>query len=238
MARTYTHEGIYGLSQKNDFGLRLTFAVALPTVMIIGAIAVPLTSVFFERGAFQHSDTLGVSQIIFAFLLGNVLFRMVGNIFQRSFYVLNNTTTQPIVDSILTILFVATARFFVARWGYIGLVWAGVIRSGLGVLTLWVLLLRKFPRDNSRSTFLYVTKYFGAACTAYICGHLTLLLMTFSPAIFQLIIAGSLSAALYIFILYFLDKEILLSILELFGIQYFLNKLPKKRTWRFQRKPS
>ena len=46
MARTYAQEGIRGLSEKNDFGLRLTFAVALPTVMIIGAVAVPLTSVF------------------------------------------------------------------------------------------------------------------------------------------------------------------------------------------------
>jgi putative peptidoglycan lipid II flippase len=224
MARTYAQEGIRGLSEKNDFGLRLTFAVALPIIMIIGAVAVPLTSVFFERGAFQYSDTLGVSQIVFAFLLGNVLLRMVGNIFQRSLYVLKDTTTQPIVDSVCVILFVATARLFVTHWGYVGIVWAGVIRSGLGVLILWILLLRRLPQDNLRNMFLCITKYCGAALAAFICGRFTLLLLASVPAVFQLIISGLLSTVLYVSILYFLDKEMLLSIIELTGISYVFGK--------------
>jgi putative peptidoglycan lipid II flippase len=236
MARAYTHSGIHGLSEKNDFGLRLTFAVALPTVMIAGAVAIPLTSIFFERGAFKHADTLGVSQIVIAFLLGNVLFRMIGNIFQRSFYVLNNTITQQIVESILFILFIATARFFVAQWGYVGLVWAGAARSGLGVFILWILLIRKFPRDNLRNIILYIMKYCGATLVAYICGRFTLLLLAFAPAIFQLAIGGGLSAALYMFILYFLDKEMFLSILELGGISYVFGKFHSGRNWLLQKK--
>jgi putative peptidoglycan lipid II flippase len=237
MARTYAQEGIRGLTEMNDFGLRLTFAVALPTIVIIGAVAVPLTSVFFERGAFQHPDTLGVSQIVFAYLLGNVLIRMVGNIFQRSFYVLKNTSTQPIVDSIFVILFIATARFFVMHWGYVGLVWAGVVRSGLAMLTLWVLLLRKLPQDNSRNTFLSITKYCGAALAVYICGRFILLFLSFLPVIFQLAGCGLLSASLYIFILYFLDKAILVSVLELFGIRYFLSRFQKSKNWLVQINP-
>ena len=45
MARTYATEGIQGLSKRNDFGLQLTFTVALPAVMISGALAVPLVGV-------------------------------------------------------------------------------------------------------------------------------------------------------------------------------------------------
>jgi hypothetical protein len=74
--------GTCGLSKKYDFGLSLIFAVALPVVLITGAVPVPVTSVFFKHGAFQHSNILCASQIILAFLLGNVFLRMVGNVFQ------------------------------------------------------------------------------------------------------------------------------------------------------------
>ena len=162
---------------------------------------------------------------------------MVGNIFQRSFYVLKDTTTQPIVDSIFVILFIATARFFVTRWGYIGLAWAGVARDGLGVVILWVLLLRKFPQDNLMKVFISITKYCGAAFAAYVCGRFILLMLAFFPAIFQLAIGGLLSTSLYIFILYFLDREMLLSIIDLVGFGYFWGRLQNNRNWLLHRSP-
>lgn len=231
MARTFTQEGIRGLSRQNDFGLRLTLAVALPVVLIAGAVSVPLASVFFERGAFLHVDTLGVSKIVFAILLGNVLFRMVNNIFQRSFYVLKDTRTQPIVDSIFVLLFIATGRFFVTRWGYTGLIWATVVRSGGSVLILWFLLLKRFPQDNLRKLFMFISKYCFAACISYICGRFFVQILASAPAIVQLSVSGLLSVSLYIFLLYFLDIEILLSILEMVGIRNILERLQKKRNY-------
>jgi peptidoglycan biosynthesis protein MviN/MurJ (putative lipid II flippase) len=229
MARAYAAEGIEGLSRKNDFGLQLTFAVALPAIMISGAVAVPLTGVFFERGAFGHADTLGVSQILFAFLLSNVLFRMVGNILQRSFYVLNNTTTQPIVDSVFLLLFIVAGRFIVARWGYVGLAWAGVVRTGLGILTLWALLIRKLPQNNLRNVFSYTLKYFCAALAAYGCARIVLFAFGFLPAFFELAFAGIAGALLYGIIIYYLDKEMLSSVLDLFGARYFIAILQKAK---------
>ena len=229
MARSYSQEGIDGLSRKHDFGVRLTLAVALPVVAIIGAVAVPLVSVFFERGAFTSLDTLGVSKIVFAYLVGNVLFRMLSNIFQRSFYVLKDTRTQPIVSSIFVILFIVTARFFVDRWAYIGLVWAGVLRSGLGDTLLWILLLRKLPKENFGKILLDILKYCGAALAAYICGYMLVQTLAFLPPIFQLIVSGLLSASLYITLLYFLDLEMLKSILELVGIPFILKRLQKMK---------
>ncbi|MBI5953963.1 MAG: hypothetical protein HY865_20095 [Chloroflexi bacterium] len=231
MARTFASEGIAGLSKKNDFGLQLTFAVALPAIMISGAVAIPLTSIFLERGAFSFADTLGVSQILFAYLLSNVLFRMIGNILQRSFYVLNNTTTQPIVDSAFLVLFIATARFVVDRWGYVGLAWASVFRSGLGILTLWVLLLRKFPKNNLGNMFLYIIKYFGAALAAYGCARFTLFLVGSLPVFFELALAGLLSVLLYGVILHYIDKDMLSSVLDLLGARYFAGIFEKGKKW-------
>jgi putative peptidoglycan lipid II flippase len=237
MARTYTQEGIAGLSKKNDFGLLLTLAVALPAVLIVGALAVPLTSLFFERGAFQPADTLGVSQIVFAFMLSNVLLRMMGNIFQRSLYVLKDTITQPIVDSVFVVLFIVTARFFVTQWGYVGLVWAGVLRNGLSALVLWALLILKFPRTNLNQMFVSIVKYSSAALIAFIGGRLAVVLLANFPSIVQLTFGGLISSGLYLGILAFLDREMLISILELVGIQYLLNKFPHFGDYLFQRKP-
>jgi putative peptidoglycan lipid II flippase len=231
MARTFASEGIAGLSEKSYFGLQLTFAVGLPAIMISGAVAVPLTSIFLERGAFSFIDTLGVSQILFAYLLGNVLFRMIDNIAQRSFYVMNNTTTQPIVDSIFLILFIAAARFVVDRWGYIGIAWAGVVRGGLGNLTLWTLLLRKFPQNNLRNMLLNIAKYFVAALVAYGCARLALFLFAFLPVFFELAIAGLLSVLIYGVILRYFDEDMLSSVLDMLGARYLIGVFEKGKKW-------
>ncbi len=222
MARTYAKDGISGLSEKNDFGLRLTFSVALPTILIISAVAVPLTSVFFERGAFDYTDTLGVSRIVFACTLENVLFRMVGNIFQRSFYVLKDTTTQPIVSSVFVVLYLLTARFFVTQWGYIGLVYASAARSGLGVMVLWILSLRKLQTASLRKNSTYILKYFLAAVAACLSANFTLMLFETFPVFFQLLVGGLVGVLIYIVILYILDRKILISISELIGMHYVL----------------
>ena len=229
MARTFARDGIAGLAEKNDFGLRLTFALALPTILISGAVAIPLVRVFFERGAFSSIDTLGVSQIIFIFLIGDVFFRMVGNILQRSFYVLKNTHTQPIVSIILLALFMLTARFIVDRWGYFGLVMASVGRNGIGTLIIWVLLARKFPTTNLRNMLAYFLKYSFAALAAYIVARATLSTLGSAPALLQLLMGTSFSTTLYLLMIYFLDREMLTMLFDLIGARYVFEKLHNRK---------
>jgi peptidoglycan biosynthesis protein MviN/MurJ (putative lipid II flippase) len=229
MARTYAQEGIAGLSQKTDFGLRLTLAVALPAILIVSAVGIPLISAFFERGAFSPADTYGVSRILFAFLVGDVLIRMLGNIFERGFFTLKNTITPPVVSSIFVILFIASARYFVTHWGYIGIVWANVTRQGLEALTVGILLFRKFPKDQR--SFIIILRYLLAALASFVVGRVIVLgLVDFSIYI-QLIVGGSLSALLYFLILYSIDKEILRYIFQLFGVSNILEKLHIGAGW-------
>jgi len=235
MARTYTQNGIRGLSEKHDFGLRLTFAMAVPTILIVSAVAAPLVKVLFERGAFNHSTTLGVSRIVFAFLLGDVLFRMVGNIFQRSFYVLKDTVTQPLVHSVLLVLYIVMARIFVDRWAYIGLVWAGVVRSGLGIVVLWVLLMLRFPKDCLKKTLISVLKYGLAAGGAYACGSVLVIQLTHVAVLIQLVLGSLVGMSVYVAFLHYVDRGMLKSIFEVFGLSSVVGKLPNTRTQFFQR---
>jgi putative peptidoglycan lipid II flippase len=225
MARAYSSDGVSGLVKKSDFGMQLTIALALPTVLFIGVIAIPLVSVFFERGAFNHTDTVGVSRILFAFVLGEVLFRMIGNVLQRSLYVLKDTITLPVISSALMVLFIATMQFFVTRWGYSGIVWARTTRNGLEVLIVWILLLRKLPIENLGLTGRKILKYCLAAITASVIGSITLLVIASQSSFIQLIISILVSVSVYLFILYLFDKEMLISILEVTGFRYFIEKI-------------
>ncbi len=53
-----------------DWGLRLTFMLALPSALALGMIAVPLLSTFFERGAFVASDVLMTSRALIGYSIG------------------------------------------------------------------------------------------------------------------------------------------------------------------------
>lgn len=222
MARAYAEGGVEALAEKNSFGLRLSFAVAIPSIMIVSAIAVPLISVLFERGAFEHADTIGVSLIIFPFLLKDVFFRMVANVFQRSFYVLKAPTSQLTIAAVFLIVYMATAGFFVDQWGYVGLVWAGAIKRALASLAVWILLSRRLPKTQQWNIVPYFLKYCCAASAAYICGRSIVLAMASVPAVFQMAVGGLIGSLLYLLVLYFIDREIFRSILDLSGVRFFV----------------
>ncbi len=225
MARTYGQEGLPGLSGMQDFGMRLTFAVALPAIAVTAAVSVPLTGTLFERGAFVSRDTSGVSRIVFAFLLSDVLFRMMGNIFQRSFYVLKDTRTQPIISTLFVILYLLAAPSFVAHWGYVGLVWAGVTRNGLGVITLWVLLARRFPRDGLANVFRSLARYVFAALAAFLGARGALLVLAAQPEAVQLVVGAVVGGSIYAAGVYLLEKDMLRYAFALSGIPYAFETL-------------
>ncbi|HNA88051.1 MAG TPA: lipid II flippase MurJ [Anaerolineales bacterium] len=237
MARAFAQDGLPGLSKKNHFGLRLSFAVALPAVMVVAAVDIPLIRIFFERGEFTEADTIGVSQILFAFLVGDVLFRMVGNIFERGFYTLKNTVTPPLISSVFVIIFIATAHLVVTRWGYVGLVWANVARQGFDITTAGIVLFRKFPKEQSEHLTGSILSYLLAACASFLCGRLVLSSVSFIPAFIQLILGGLCSGGVYLALLYFIDKPMLTSIFELFDVRSFLGKFQIGINWLTQRKP-
>ena len=228
MAKSYSQDGIEGLAEKIDFGLRLSVALALPAVLITSAVAIPLISIVFEYGAFTRADTIGVSLIVFPFFIRDVLFRMMGNIFQRSYYVLKDTTTQSLVTAFTVIIYIASARYFVLEWGYIGLVWAATIRRGVAILIVWFLLLGKFSKHQLWKPIPYFLLYVISAALAYMTGSYVVSVLTNFPAFFQLAVGGSISLLLYVSLLYFLDNEILRSMVDLIGFRFVLAKIQSR----------
>ncbi len=225
MARSFTQDGFLGLAEKTYYGLRLSFVVALPAITITSAVAAPAITVLFQRGAFQSVDTIGVSRILFPVLLSDVLFRMVSNIFSRSYYVLKDTLTPSIVGSIAAILYIVSGQFFANQWGYTGLVWARTIQNGLFVLALWLLIARKLRYIHGmEKTLLRILEYSLAISAVYLACRFILSKVALGPAIFQLIVGALIGISVYFLILYFRDREMLKAITEISGVNLLVDK--------------
>ena len=217
MARAYNQGGVEALAEKSIFGLRLSFAISLPSIAIVSAVSIPFISLIFERGAFEHSDSIGISLIILPCFLDDVFFRMISNIFQRSFYVLKVPASQLLVSTTFLVVYILIAGFFVKQWGYVGLVWAGAVRRALSSIVIWALLSRKFPAEQQQKTLPYLLKYCFAALAAYIGGNLIATSLASVSSIVQVAVGGSVGLIIYLGILRSLDHEILKWILDLAG---------------------
>ena len=222
MARAFVLDGVRGLEEKNSYGLRLTFAVGLPAVLITGAVAIPMIHVLFQRGEFHSSDTLGVSQILVAVLLSDVLLRMVLNVFSRTSYVLKDTISPTVISCVTVTLYIATGGFFVSKWGYSGLVWARTLQMTLSLLLLWIVIQRKLPNTHLKASLWNIFEYILAACAAFLASRLVVDQLRSLPAVFQLAIAGLIGLSLYLFILYWRDREMLTAIVEISGVERIL----------------
>jgi putative peptidoglycan lipid II flippase len=85
-----------------DWGLRLTFMLALPSALALGVIAVPLLSTFFQRGAFVSNDVLMTSHALVGYSIGLIGMILV-KILAPGFYARQDIKT-PVKIGITTLI--------------------------------------------------------------------------------------------------------------------------------------
>lgn len=227
MARAYAQGERSRLGEKTAYGLQLTLAVGLPAVFIAGALALPLARSLFERGAFQPADSQAVAGVMLAVLASDVLCRMVSNILGRTFYVLKDTLTPPLVSAATALIYLGLGRSFAARWGYTGLAWAALLQQAAGIAVLSLILFRKLRPASGRGWGKRVWGYTGLAGLAFAAGKLGLAWAAGLPPIVQLAALGLACGALYLGGLYLLDREMLAAVIELFGGRYWRRARPR-----------
>jgi len=85
-----------------DWGLRLTFLLALPSALALGMISVPLLATFFQRGAFMASDVLMTSHALIGYSIGLIGMILV-KILAPGFYARQDIKT-PVKIGIATLV--------------------------------------------------------------------------------------------------------------------------------------
>jgi putative peptidoglycan lipid II flippase len=219
MARGYAHDGEEGLVRKAEYGFRLTLAIALPALAVLTAVASPTVMVLFERGAFEHAATLATSRIVPIVMIGAVVFRMVGNLISRTFYVTKDTHTVPIVVATASILYILLAKTLTDSWGYIGLAMAEPLYSGLGIVILSWLMSRRLGSFHMGSLVRDTLAYGAVSLLAFGAARLVSSALAFVPALIQLVAASSVGMMLYLAIMFRIDRQLAVSILELAGVR-------------------
>jgi len=102
LSRCHASNDTAEYSKLLDWGLRLTFMLALPSALALGMMSVPLLSTFFQRGEFLAHDVLMTSQALVGYSVGLVGLILV-KILAPGFYARQNIRT-PVKIGIVTLL--------------------------------------------------------------------------------------------------------------------------------------
>lgn len=229
MSRAYSQHGDEKLKTTLQHGLRLSLAIGLPVLAIITAVADPLVTVLYQRGAFQEETTLHVARVLPIVLAGTVLAPMIGNLFTRTFYIKKDTKTVPIITSVSIIIYVLLARTLVVNFGYVGLATSQLVYAFTGIILLAILLIYKFKTIRVTRILKYTFIYGSVSLVIFVAATLLTRFLSFLPSFFQLGITLILSGILYLLAFSRIDPEITNDILELIGVHQ-IRRLIRKLT--------
>jgi peptidoglycan biosynthesis protein MviN/MurJ (putative lipid II flippase) len=143
----------------------------------------------------------------------------------RTFYVLKDTVTVPVVSAATTILYIFLARFLADTWGYVGLAAAQPLYSGLAIVILAVILVMRLRSLHTGKLLRDLLMYSAASGVAFAAAWFVSSALAATPALVQLIGAGAVAGLLYVALVFLIDRNIALSILDMMGVQTLLGRL-------------
>jgi putative peptidoglycan lipid II flippase len=219
MARAFAQRGKPALVEQLEYGLRLALSVSLPALAIMTGAAVPLVAVLFERGAFHHSATLGVSLVLPVVLLGYIVLPTVSNLQTRTFYTLKDTRTVPALGLATSILYIFMAKWLAGAGGYVGLALARPLEHCVSIVVLFLLLNRRLPALKMIQLLKSALMYGTASLVAFLAARTICGVLATQPDLVQLLGATLVAGPLYIAILYGMDRKMALATLEVVGAQ-------------------
>ena len=101
LSKCHASKNTVEYSKLLDWGLRLTFLLALPSALALGMIAVPILATFFQRGAFVANDVLMTSHALIGYSVGLIGLILV-KILAPGFYARQDIRT-PVKIGIVTL---------------------------------------------------------------------------------------------------------------------------------------
>lgn len=153
------------LAQVLTAGLRNVLFYAVLAAGALAALARPLVSAAFERGAFQAQDSAGTAALLACFAAGIAAWS-VQNLIARGYYARQNTW-QPML--IGTLVAVSTVPIYaaLARWGQgAGLALASSLGISLNALVMLVVFRRAHAPIDLRALLMSLARALASASPA------------------------------------------------------------------------
>jgi putative peptidoglycan lipid II flippase len=147
------------------YALAMVLFIMLPASIGLGALALPLTSVLFQRGRFTHEMAVHTAVTLQGFLAG----MWAGGCVRQTvpvFYSLQNTRTPVKVACLTVMVYASLAYALYRRLGTLGLALAVSASSVTNFLVLLYLLRRRLGRLGLRALALSALKALLGALAA------------------------------------------------------------------------
>ncbi|MEO6908711.1 MAG: murein biosynthesis integral membrane protein MurJ [Abditibacteriaceae bacterium] len=131
-------------------GLRRLMFLSIPLGVLLTLTAVPIITLLFGYGVFEHGNALAETSASFAFFCIG-LFAWVGQAFiSRAFYALKDTFTPTLLGSLLTIFMFIPMCWFATHFGG---AWALALVTSIGATAQFIVLLWALENRLSSRTF-------------------------------------------------------------------------------------
>ena len=133
---------IASFKETMNFGLRLSFLIAIPSAVGLYMLATPIVEVLFQRGQFDQATAIATAGALAFFALKIPFVSGVRNLVP-GFFALRDAKTPVIVSGVAVVVNVACALFLMRPLLHRGLALALVISSAVNFLLLMWLFRRK-----------------------------------------------------------------------------------------------
>jgi putative peptidoglycan lipid II flippase len=164
LSKCHASQDTVEYSKLLDWGLRLTFMLAVPSALALGMIAVPLLSTFFQRGAFLASDVLMTSHALVGYSIGLIGMILV-KILAPGFYARQDIKT-PVKIGIVTLIATQVMNALFIGWiAHAGLALSIALGACLNSAILFYFLRKNGIYQPEPGWFMYFAKV-GVAVTA------------------------------------------------------------------------
>ncbi len=203
-------------------GLKVVLLLVIPATFGIAALALPLTTLVYERGAFDAADAAATATALLFYLPG-LPAAAVDQVLLFAFYARKNTLTPNLVQgaAILVYLLTALPLLFLSNLGFLALVLGNSAQwIGHAIILTW-LMRRQVRLSGLRIGETLLKSLLASLIMATLVLAIQAMLAT-SPALLQLIVAGGTGLICYLLITAALRVE---------ALDFFLAALRRKFNW-------
>lgn len=138
-------------------GMKLVVLMAVPAVVGLMVLRVPIVALLFKRGAFGEEALILTSGALL-FLSFGLLGQCLTPILTRGFFALQDTVTPVKITVITVAVNIVLSIFLVKFMGHLGLALANSIVSTIGAILLAVILMKYVPELFNVSLFIFFGK--------------------------------------------------------------------------------
>jgi putative peptidoglycan lipid II flippase len=199
-------------------GLRNMWILLAPIICFGLVLSLSVVSLVFERGAFNHKDSIEVSNLLQIYIL-SLLASSFGSITGKSLYALKLTKLLSIVGVLESIAYIVYTRFLAYKFGVYGLAIGYAIYFTISFS--WHMIVIKIKTKSAPGPIFSIT-FIKTLVSAIISSAIILfLIQLFNSNLVKIIVGFGLGSFLYLLFLYLTRSEETLLLKEKVLLRYF-----------------